>query len=92
MITLVDRYRTGDYYLYDLIQTESGGGVVAAVNRGKPRGKPVVNHAQIIQIDFRQKIMNSFYAERKAVKTQMILSFEQISNRNNAVRNLVRTV
>ena len=68
-------------YLYDLFQTNVGG-----------RRTATETNQKVIQIDFRQKIINYFYSERKAIKTQMSLTYKEISNTDNAVWNLVRSV
>ena len=47
---------------------------------------------KLIQIDFPQKLVKCFYSERKAIKTQMGLTYKEINNTDNAVQNLVRSV
>ena len=59
------------------------------------RGREAVvdgNAQKVMQIDFRQKLVKCFYTERKAIKTQMGLTYKEINNTYNAVQNLVRSV
>ena len=39
---------------------------------------------KVIQIDFRQKIINHFYSEQKASNIQMDLAFNSMNNPDNA--------
>ena len=46
---------------------------------------------RIIQIDFRQKLVNYFCFGQKAIKTQMGLTYKEIYNPDNVFRNVVKT-
>ena len=68
LITLADGNRNASFYVHDSTQTNVGGGGWSATET-KPK---------IIQIDFRQKIINYFYFGRKAINTQMEIALKII--------------
>ena len=78
---MIDNGINSGSYLYDLFRTNVGG-----------RRSATETTQNVIQIDFRQKLVKCFYSERKAIKTQMGLTCKEINNIDNAVRNLVRSV
>ena len=78
---MVDNGINSGSYFYDLFQTNVGGRRLATETTQK-----------VIQIDFRQKIVKCFHSDRKAIKTQMGLTYKEINNTDNAVRNLTRDV
>ena len=75
---MVDNGINSGSYKYDLFQTNVGA-----------RRSATETTQTVIQIDFRQKIINYFYSERKAIKTLMGLAYKEINNTDNAVQNLV---
>ena len=81
LITMVDNGIHSGSYLYDLFRTNVGG-----------RRSATETTQTVIQIDFWQKLVKCFYSERKAIKTQMCLTYKEINNTDNTVRNLVRSV
>ena len=78
---MVDNGINSGSYLYDLFRTNVGGRRFATETMQK-----------VIQIDFRQKLVKCFYSERKAIKTQMGLTYKEINNTDNTVQNLVGSV
>ena len=46
----------------------------------------------VIQIDFRQKLVKCFYCERKAIKTQMDLTYKEINHTGNAIQKCNKSV
>ena len=78
---MVDHGIISESYLYDSFQTNVRGSRSATETTQK-----------VIQIDFRQKLVKCFYSERKAIKTQMGLTYKEINNIDNTARNLVRSV
>ena len=47
---------------------------------------------KIYKLTLRQKVVKCFYSEQKAIKTEMSLTYKEINNAGNAVKNLVRSV
>ena len=78
---MVDNGINSGSYVYDLFQTNVGG-----------RRSATKTTQKVIQIDFRQKLVKCFYSERKAIKTQMGLTYKEISHPHNVVRILVGSV
>ena len=81
LITMADNGINSGSYLYDLFRTNVGGRRSATERKEK-----------VIQIDFRQKLVKCFYSERKAIKTQMGLTYKEINNTDNTVRNCNNSV
>ena len=81
LITLVDNDIHSSWYLNELFQTKVGGRRLATETTQK-----------VIQIDFRQKLGKCFYSDRKAIKTQIGLTYKEINNTDNTVRNCNNSV
>ena len=81
LTTMVNNGINSGSYLYDLLQTNVGG-----------RQSATETTQNVLQLDFRQKLVKCFYSDRKTIKTQMGLTYKEINNTDNAVRNLVRSV
>ena len=47
---------------------------------------------KVIQMDFRQKLVKCFYFERKAIKTQIGLTYKVINHTDNAVQKCNKSV
>ena len=47
---------------------------------------------KVIQINFRQKLVKCFYSERKAIKTQIGLTYKEINHTDNAVQKCNKSV
>ena len=81
LITMGDNSKNWGSYLYDLFRTNAGG-----------RRSATETMQKIIQIVFRQKLVTCFYSERKAVKTQMGLTYKEINYTDNTVQNCNKSV
>ena len=46
----------------------------------------------VIQIDFRQKLVKCLYSERKSIKTQMGVTYKEINHTDNAVQKCNNSV
>ena len=65
LITVANNIITSGLYLYDLDAERVGGGEQQRVT--------------FVQIDFRQKLVKFFYSGRKAINTQMDLTYKEIN-------------
>ena len=81
LITMVDDDINSGSYLYDLFRSNVRGRRSATETKQK-----------VIQIDFRQKLVKCFYSERKAIKTQMGLTYKEINHTDNAVQKCIKSV
>ena len=81
LITMVDNGINSGSNLYDLFQTNVGG-----------RRSATETMQKVIQIDFRQKLVKCLYDERKAIKTQMVLTYKEINHTDNAVQKCNKSV
>ena len=68
-------------YLYDLFRTKV-----------EWRRSATETPQKVIQIDFRQKLVKCFYSERKAIKTQMGLTYKEINHTDTAVKKCNKSV
>ena len=81
LITMVDNGINSGSYLYDLFQTKAGG-----------RRSSTETPKKVIQIDLQQKLVECFYSEREAIKTQIGFTYKNINNTDNMFQNCNNSV